>query len=104
MGHSPRSSGLSAVVIQAGLRHAFRLEVTKVMVPGYGYMAGYMGWWMFASFVFWALVIALGIYLVARLARPTDQQSSAKAILDDRLARGEIDVEEYRSRSTALKV
>jgi putative membrane protein len=72
-----------------------------MMYPGY--MPDYMGWWMLGSYLFWALVVALAVYVVVRLARPAGSQSNAKTILDERLARGEIDAEEYRTRLAALK-
>ncbi len=58
---------------------------------------------MFGSFVFWALLLAVGVYAVVQLGRPADQRGNAKAILDERLARGDIDQEEYRSRLDLLK-
>ena len=75
-----------------------------MMGPGFGYMPEYMGWMMLGSYVLWALLVALGVYAVVRLARPADQRGTAKAILDERLARGDIDAEEYRSRLALLKV
>jgi len=48
---------------------------------------------------FWGLVIWLVYYFVVgaiRDSRRHDQGDSARAILDQRLARGEIDAEEYR--------
>jgi putative membrane protein len=72
-----------------------------MMYPGY--MPDYMGWWMLGSYLFWALVIGLAVFLVVRLVRPATPQSNARAILDERLARGEIDAEEYRTRLAILK-
>ena len=46
--------------------------------------------------------IALAVYLVVRLTRPSVKRTDARAILDERLARGEIDPEEYRSRLAVL--
>ena len=61
-----------------------------MMGPGFGampgYMSGYQPWMMF------------GCGSRARGVKRTD----ARAILDERLARGEIDPEEYRSRLAVL--
>jgi putative membrane protein len=68
-------------------------------------MADYMGWMMFGSYVFWIVLVALGLFVVVRLTRAAESRGGgAKAILDERLARGEIDAEEYRSRLAVLKV
>ena len=67
-----------------------------------GAMPDYMGWWMFGSWIFWALVIAAVLFVVMRLTRSAGPQTNAKTILDERLARGEIDTEEYRARLAAL--
>lgn len=56
-----------------------------------------------ASVVFWVALVALAVFLVVRLSRPRERPSDAKAILDERFARGEIDAEEYRSRLDLLK-
>ncbi|HKY50243.1 MAG TPA: SHOCT domain-containing protein [Candidatus Limnocylindria bacterium] len=74
------------------------------MGPGFAYMPDFMGWMMLGSYVFWAVLLALGVFVVVRLARPGDRRSDAKAILDERLARGDIDREEYRARLDLLKV
>lgn len=57
--------------------------------------------------VFWVFVIAGAIWLALTLARPRSERggggSNALGILEDRLARGEIDVEEFRTRKAALE-
>jgi putative membrane protein len=75
-----------------------------MMGPGFAYMPDFMGWMMFGSYVFWGVLLALGIFVVMRLARPADRRSDAKAILDERFARGDIGPEEYRSRLDLLKI
>jgi len=72
-----------------------------MMGPGFGYMPDYMAWMMFGSYLFWAALLAVGVFVLARVVRP-DRGGSARAILDERLARGEIDAEEYRSRLGVL--
>lgn len=74
-----------------------------MMGPGFAYMPDFMGWMMLGSYVLWALLLALGVFVVVRLGRPADQRGNAKAILDERLARGDIDQDEYRSRLDLLK-
>jgi putative membrane protein len=78
------------------------------MMPGYGGMGGWG--WMFmslSSFVFiallgvtvWLLVRATG---PGRAPQPRDSTSSAREILAQRYARGEIDEQEYRQRLHTL--
>ncbi len=68
-----------------------------------GYWFGFGGLLML---LFWVFVIAGIVWLVLTLARPQmrgdGDAGSARRILDERLARGEIDVEEYRARRAAL--
>ncbi len=55
--------------------------------------------------LFWIFVVAAAVWLVLTIARPTTGSGdlgSARRILDERLARGELDVEEYRTRRAAL--
>lgn len=58
--------------------------------------------------LFWVFVIAAVVWLIVRVARPeqsasTPGQGTALRILEERLARGEIDVEEFRARKIALE-
>ncbi|MDQ3645131.1 MAG: SHOCT domain-containing protein [Actinomycetota bacterium] len=48
-------------------------------------------------------LIATGVYLGIRLARPGLKQDSGRALLDRRLAAGEIDVEDYHERDAVLR-
>ena len=75
-----------------------------MMNPGFSHMPDFMGWMMFGSYVLWGVLLAVGIFVVVRLARPADRRSDAKAILDERFARGDIGPEEYRSRLDLLKI
>lgn len=56
--------------------------------------------------LFWVFVIALVVWLVLTLSRSqvrgSDGQSGALRILEERLARGEIDPEEFRIRRAAI--
>ncbi|WP_082579473.1 SHOCT domain-containing protein [Arthrobacter sp. Soil736] len=75
---------------------------------GYGYDGmGIMWLWMLG----WSLLLIVGlvglVWAIIRLARsdgraPLDRPGSARSILDERYARGEIDDEEYRRRRETL--
>ena len=56
--------------------------------------------------LFWVLLIAGTVWLVLTISGQNAQRqaprSSALAILEERLARGEIDVDEYKARKTAI--
>lgn len=75
------------------------------------YWGGGVHWWewllgFIGMVAFWALIIYAGWYLITGLSRsgnvsapqagPPAVPPPAKQILDERLARGEIDAEEYR--------
>lgn len=76
----------------------------------HGFRAGH--WLLGGTMVlFWIAVIA-GIVLLVRAYRSAGGAPSVRAIpraldaqqiLDERLAKGEIDIDDYRSRSDALK-
>ena len=75
------------------------------MMSGLGF--GFGGLWMMAAMVlFWVFVVAgiawLALTLSRQQTRPTDSASSAVKILEERLARGEIDAEEFRMRRAAI--
>jgi putative membrane protein len=75
---------------------------------GYGYSGmGPMWLWMLG----WAVLLLAGlaalVWVIVRLARgggqsPASRSGSARNILDERYARGEIDDEEYRKRRETL--
>lgn len=74
-----------------------------MMGPGVGYMdAGYAVWMMVGQAIFWVALAAVVIFAIVRLGRPADRRGGPEAILDERLARGEIDAEEYRARRALL--
>ena len=73
------------------------------MGPGYGFMdPGFVGWMTLGSLIFWLGIGALVVFAIVRLTRPVDRRGDPQAMLDERLARGEINEEEYRSRRTLL--
>lgn len=75
---------------------------------GYGYDSMWMMWpWMLG----WSALLLAGLaaldWAIVRLARGGGQMSdrrpgSARSILDERYARGEIDDDEYRKRRETL--
>lgn len=76
------------------------------------YWGGGVHWWgwllmALGMVAFWALIIWAVWYLVSSTTRrPVDHQQGGgdgKRILDERLARGEIDVDEYRRLLAALR-
>jgi uncharacterized membrane protein len=62
-----------------------------------------MGLWM----VFLLVIVLVVVWAITRSSRPADtgepiERPSARDLLDERLAHGEIDVEEYHQRRAAL--
>jgi putative membrane protein len=71
------------------------------MFPGY-MDPSWMAWMVGGSILFWIVIVALIVFAFARLSTPRERGSDARAVLDERLARGEIDVDEYRTRRSLL--
>ena len=72
---------------------------------GYGSM-----WWAGGTMLGWLLpailIVGLVVWLVVSYARPPDavgDNGTARRILAERLARGELDTEEYTKRLAALR-
>jgi putative membrane protein len=61
-------------------------------------MWGLAPWWHWLGMVaFWAVLVVVAIWAVGRLFPPAHEQASAaRQTLDERLARGEVDPEQYR--------
>jgi putative membrane protein len=54
-------------------------------------------WWHWLSMAaFWLLIVLVAIRATTRLFPPGEAPPSARTILDARLARGELDLDEYR--------
>lgn len=75
------------------------------------HMTGW-GWGMMVLWsVIWIALLGLAAWAIAARARATtpisprqtEQTDSARRVLDGRLARGDIDVEEYERRRTAME-
>jgi putative membrane protein len=70
------------------------------IMDGYGFGSGGL-----LMLVFWVFVIAGVVWLVLTLSRQQTREgdgSGALRILEERLARGEIDPEEFRARRAAI--
>lgn len=71
----------------------------------YGDHPGVTGWVLMGLFtlLFWGVVIAAGYALLrVALERGRSTRSDARRLLDERLARGEIDADEYTRRRELL--
>jgi len=65
-----------------------------------GHMSGWMWWGMGIMGLFWAALIVVGVWAVRRFTdRP---RASARDILDERFARGEIDADEFERQREVL--
>lgn len=64
---------------------------------GYGMAAG------FFMVIFWLIIIGLAVLAVRWFTTSSRSDNSAEAILDERLARGDISVSEYHERKAALR-
>lgn len=70
---------------------------------GYGDMYGWSWWWMLVPALFWASLIVLVAWAVARvLGNDRGNRSDALEILKRRYARGDIDRDEYERRRRDL--
>jgi putative membrane protein len=74
--------------------------------PMHGWDGGWMWLWGSLMMLTWVVIIAAAVWLVVRASRrngDTDDTAEARRILDERLARGEITIEEYRDRREAMR-
>ena len=73
-----------------------------MMFPGYPYIdQSWMGWMIAGSALFWLALVALVVLAIVRFA-PTRERGDALSLLDQRLARGDIDAEDYRARRSLI--
>ncbi len=66
-------------------------------------MMGGMGMLWLIGLVALLVLVGVGAYLGVRLARPRLEGDSPRALLERRLAAGEIDVDEYYEREAAIR-
>jgi putative membrane protein len=74
--------------------------------PMHGWDGGWMWLWSTLMMLTWAAIIAAVVWLVLRSNRrngDTNGTKEAKRVLDERLARGEVTIEEYRDRREAMR-
>lgn len=65
---------------------------------------GWNAWWMWIPMtVFWLAVIGIVVAVIRTAARRDDGGSRAEDLLAERYARGEIDTDEYQTRSRELE-
>jgi putative membrane protein len=79
-----------------------------LMQQGYGYGMHYGGHWLgmhWGWWLFWLLLIGLGIWFVTRSggSERSVRGAGAEEALRERYARGEISEEEFRSRLRVLR-
>ena len=79
-----------------------------LMQEGYGYGMHYGGHWFgmhWGWWLFWLLLIGLGIWFVVRSSGSAraGRGAGAEEALRERYARGEISEEEFRSRMRVLR-
>lgn len=68
----------------------------------WGYGMGWFGWLFMVAW--WTLVVVGIVWLVRSLTeRSADGQSSARRILDERFASGELSAAEYEERRRVLR-
>lgn len=68
----------------------------------YGHGMGAWGWLMMVAF--WVVVVSLIVWALRSAATPGQPaEDTALRILDERLARGEIDLEDYEERRKVLE-
>ncbi|MFE1786869.1 SHOCT domain-containing protein [Streptomyces sp. NPDC059525] len=81
------------------------------MMFWYGHDVSGWGWFAMSAgmILFWALIVTIAVLLFRAVNRPHEHSHvhapaapSAEDILRERLARGEIDEDEYRRRLTTL--
>lgn len=71
-------------------------------------MGGSYGWWILMTImmvVFWGGILWFAVSVIRRPTHTSQNvtRETAQEILDARLARGEIELDEYRLRSEALR-
>jgi uncharacterized membrane protein len=71
-----------------------------MMFPGYADY-GYMAWLMFGSVVLWVALIGLVAFVIIKLMARSEGDDAVET-LKQRLARGEINAEEYQSRRSVI--
>jgi putative membrane protein len=72
--------------------------------PMHGWDGGWMWLWGTLMMLTWVAIIAAAVWLIIRANQSdSDDTKEARRILDERLARGDITLEEYRERRDAMR-
>jgi putative membrane protein len=109
---SPSTAARVTLASTGGAHASVTVEVRGGSAPmmwWYGGGPGWGGWLMIALILlaFWALVVFGGVALYRTLRRndhpPASGPDPAERLLDERLARGEIDIDEYTARRDLLR-
>jgi len=74
------------------------LAVLAIHLADHGWAGGWHGPWWVIFPVLWIVIAGTVIWLVERKRRPSSIMDRPLEVLADRYARGEIDVNEYRTR------
>lgn len=78
-------------------------EILMAMQAAPAHVWSHGGWWFPFGLFFWLGLTALVIYLVTRVNRRHPSPArTARDILTERFARGEIDADEYEERLSHL--
>jgi putative membrane protein len=69
-----------------------------------GHHMGAWGWLLMIllSILFWGGLLATVVFVIARMTSGVQRGDDARRLLDERFARGEIDVDEYARRRDLL--
>lgn len=75
------------------------------MGPEWGMSWGWGAGMMLAMAIFWIAVIVAAVWIVTLITRPrsSGRERTSLGLLEDRLARGEIDVDDFRARRTVIE-
>lgn len=66
----------------------------------WNYSMGWFGWTVMVGW--WVLVVAGIVWLVRSVAARPGETGSARRVLDERFAAGELSIDEYETRRRAL--
>jgi putative membrane protein len=91
------------------------VSVLAQMMDRHEWHGGGHWWWWLIGLGVLTVIVVLAVWVIVRIAQPASAhgvdagvplalpRGSAEEVLADRLARGEIDVDEYRERLAALR-
>lgn len=62
----------------------------------------WIGWMMAGSALCWVALAAIAVFAIVRFSPTRERGGDALSVLDQRLSRGGIDAEDYRSRRSLI--